>query len=163
MPADTILKGIEGLTWNLPCTACERDYVALIGQPKGAQKHWCLEHRSSVFPEGQESLMDEDITHSQLYRIPILEYAAAYASVDTSELLGSRGAPWVTPTASWHLRLRQRGFMLVSQRKNTKITRRRILKSQKLDVNALDHLAKPIVGGRKGTPICYLAEISGVN
>jgi hypothetical protein len=144
---------------------------------------WCLEHGASVFPVHQEPLRKDDITTSQYRCKQVLECAAARSSVATFELLRSKGAPlgWRT----LHLAVSNAAFALDAHHtrspadekrwtedrllnKPTKLAERmdmvrHLIDVVGIDVNALDHPIGKKRFDRMGTPICYVADLDGID
>ncbi len=123
---------------------------------------WCLDHGATVYPRELQTCERECR--------PILEDVAAMGSVATFELLRSKGAPVgartlhsavenaaITPSDPTVFHSDQG---MIRKREADYIERmdmvRHLLKVVKLDVNASDKPTDRLMGGRYGTPICYI-------
>ncbi|KAF2655615.1 hypothetical protein K491DRAFT_692690 [Lophiostoma macrostomum CBS 122681] len=130
---------------------------------------WCLDHGATVFPVHLEPLRKHEITPSQYRCHQVLERAAARSSVATFELLRSKGAPLGWRTLHFAVRNAALAFHAHQTRgESTKWTERmdmvrHLIDVVGVDVNALDHP----VGKQKfddlGTPICYVANLGGLD
>ncbi|KAF2705718.1 hypothetical protein K504DRAFT_387178 [Pleomassaria siparia CBS 279.74] len=137
---------------------------------------WCLKHGASVFAKDQEPLKKDRLSQSQLCCRTVLECAATNASITTFELLRSKGAPlgWrplhlAVKAAAAHARPDDEKSKDAGTQ-SSNLTRsderinmvRHLIDVVGLDVNALD---RP-VGKRRpdgwGTPICYIANLDGL-
>jgi hypothetical protein len=134
---------------------------------------WCLANGASVHPIEQEPLRADTITPSQYHCEQVLEKAAAKASVKTFELLRARGA-----RLGWrplHLAVQaaascadSRDFADGTLTENNKALEERLAMVRHLidevgvDVNARDFPAGRPKFDRLGTPICYVAQATGL-
>ncbi|KAK7188275.1 hypothetical protein DPSP01_009070 [Paraphaeosphaeria sporulosa] len=123
---------------------------------------WCLEHGATLSPIRQERLHPNVLTQSQLSCRQVLECAAAKGSVATFELLRSKGAP-----LGWrplHLAVRTAGVALdrAAEVEERMAMVRHLIDVVGVEVNALDHPVGKKTADRQGTPIVYVAELSGL-
>jgi hypothetical protein len=138
---------------------------------------YCLEHGASVHPEGQSPLQPDIITKDQLRCPPILETAAAKATVATFDLLRAYGAPlgW----RSLHNAVHAATFPWMSGRPGGTPTPgtyeeqypkaqtyaermamvHHLVKDLGLDVNGPDQPPTQIrLPMRRGPPLCYVSD-----
>ena len=142
---------------------------------------WCLEHGASVYPRGQEPLRDDIITLSQLKCQQILEKAAYSATVETFELLRSKGAPlgWRplhrAIETTTHFQADPGEDANRSEEEDIKAKEsarkyeermamvRHLVDVVRIDVNAPDEPPGRNFPDRWGTPICYIAKSYGMD
>lgn len=131
---------------------------------------WCLAHGASVHPEGVEPLRDDVLTMAQRQCEQLLECAAWSASVETFELLRSKGAP-----LGWrplHLAVQCATTYQADRPGEARTERGRQYEARMamvrhlvdvvgVDVNASDQPAGSDVPGRFGSPLCYVAWAYG--
>jgi Arc/MetJ family transcription regulator len=118
---------------------------------------WCLDCGASVRPCGQEPLRLDSITQSQRACEQILEKVAAWGSVETFELLRSKGAPlgWrplhrAVETATYYPPSDERPSTYQDRMDMV----RHLIEVVKIDVNAPDRPKG--ASSALGTPICYI-------
>ena len=131
---------------------------------------WCLAHGASVHPEGVEPLRSDVVTMAQRGCEQLLECAAWSASVETFELLRSKGAP-----LGWrplHLAVRcatlyqadRPGEARTEQGRQHEARMamvRHLVDVVGIDVNAADQPVGSRVPDRIGSPLCYVAAAYG--
>lgn len=127
---------------------------------------WCLDHGASVHQRDQEPLRDDAIMDSQRGYQQILEEDAAWGSIETFELLRSKGTP-----LGWrplHLAVETATYFRPSyldddeNHASRMAMVRHLIDVVRLDVNARDQpVGSEVLPIGFGTPICYMLARRG--